>query len=635
MSENSEVKVLVVEDDALVAEMIEGVLEESGYLILAKAHDGKQAVELALQLKPDVILMDLQLPVMNGLEAAREIAKVHPTPIVVLTAYESPGLLHEAERAGVGAFLVKPPNGRVLERAITISRARFRDLADLRTLNERLSQEMAHREEKESEYRSIIRTTADGFWTMNVDGDFLDVNQAFADTLGYRCDEMLAMSIRDVEAKETAEDTARHMAEVRGEGTARFETRHRRKDGQIVDVEISTKFLTEQGKFVVFCRDITLRKRSEEALRESERHLRRLYEESPLGYQSLNQNGEILDVNPRWLEMLGYGREEILGLPFSSLLSPADAAQFQERFPRFLQRGHTESVEFSVRTKSGATIVVSIDGRVALDANGYFAQTHCVLRDITEAKRLEQEHQRLEASIRQQQKLKAIGTLASGVAHEINNPLNVVMNYAQLILDDVGTPEEPRAYATAIINESERMATIVRNLLAFSRNERERPTPADMRTIVHSTLSLIRSSFKKRQVDLVAEIPEGLPPVLCRAQQIQQVLMNLLTNACDAVDGQGADESGEKLIRIVSETFQRDNRPWVRVTVEDKGRGIAPEIAEHVFEPFFTTKPKDEGTGLGLAISYGIMRDHGGSLWFETEPGQGTRFHMELCAELD
>jgi signal transduction histidine kinase len=245
-------------------------------------------------------------------------------------------------------------------------------------------------------------------------------------------------------------------------------------------------------------------------------------------------------------------------------------------------------------------------------------------------KRLEQERVALEFQLRQQQKLEAIGTLASGVAHEINNPINGILNYAQLI-EDTAAPESRAAeFAKEIMHETERVATIVRNLLQFARQEKETHSPARPADIVEQTLSLLRAVLRRDQIALTVDVPETLPALKCRSQQLQQVLMNLLTNARDALNAKYPGYHGDKTLAARAVLFEQDGRPWLRFTVADQGPGIPPEIQSRIFDPFFTTKPRDKGTGLGLSISHGIVKDHHGRLHFETAPGTGTQFHFDL-----
>lgn len=264
-----------------------------------------------------------------------------------------------------------------------------------------------------------------------------------------------------------------------------------------------------------------------------------------------------------------------------------------------------------------------------------------VIRDITEHKRAEESRDLLQAQLIQSQKLEAIGTIASGVAHEINNPIMGIMGYAQMISESVG-PETPIAeFATGIGKASQRIATIVKNLLSFARVEKQKYEPARLCEIVEGTLSLVRTVLRHDQIILEVEVPEDLPVIKCRIQQIQQVIMNLLTNARDALNEKYAGYDADKKIIIVAKTTGSDAaripmiegeapHSWLRLTVEDHGAGIPVALRERIIDPFFTTKSRDKGTGLGLSISHGIIKDHGGALWFQSEVGQGTKFHVEL-----
>jgi len=236
----------------------------------------------------------------------------------------------------------------------------------------------------------------------------------------------------------------------------------------------------------------------------------------------------------------------------------------------------------------------------------------------------------MEVQLRQAQKLEAIGTLASGVAHEINNPINGVMNYAQLILDRSAPETATAEFAHEIISETERVSVIVRNLLQFARQEKQTHSPARIEDIIESVLSLMRTVLRHDQIRVKTDIPEDLPLIKCRSQHIQQVIMNLLTNARDALNDKYHGQHGDKEIEICCRVLEKSGQSWVRVTVGDHGGGIADAIRDRIFDPFFTTKPREQGTGLGLAISHGLVKEHHGNLHFETEPGRGTRFHLDL-----
>jgi len=236
----------------------------------------------------------------------------------------------------------------------------------------------------------------------------------------------------------------------------------------------------------------------------------------------------------------------------------------------------------------------------------------------------------LEAQLRQQQKLESIGTLASGIAHEINNPLNGIMNFAELIQDNLPPGDASQVYTGKIIEESKRVAKIVHNLLAFARQEKERHSPAALTDIIDASLGLMETVLRKDQITCQVEVSRDLPTIKCRSQQLQQVFINLIANARDALNHRYPEYNEDKVLRISAQPFEEDGRQWIRTMVEDHGEGIDEEIMHRIFDPFFTTKTRDAGTGLGLSVSHGIINEHKGRILVESEKRRFTRFYIDL-----
>ena len=253
-----------------------------------------------------------------------------------------------------------------------------------------------------------------------------------------------------------------------------------------------------------------------------------------------------------------------------------------------------------------------------------------LLREVGRRTVAEEEKQMIEAQLRQHQKLQAIGTLASGVAHEINNPIDGIMNYAQLIDDRLDPQSALREFAQEIGQETERVAKIVRQLLAFSRHDEESHSPARVADIANDTISLIHTIIRRDQISLDVDVPDDLPLIKCRSQQIQQVIINLLTNARDALNQRYPEHDPDKIMKLTVRPFEKVGKPWIRTTVEDHGAGIGDEVVDRVYDPFFTTKDRTRGTGLGLPISRSITHDHHGELYVESEAGEYSRFQLEL-----
>jgi hypothetical protein len=227
----------------------------------------------------------------------------------------------------------------------------------------------------------------------------------------------------------------------------------------------------------------------------------------------------------------------------------------------------------------------------------------------------------------QVEKLSALGQLVAGVAHELNNPLTSVIGYSQLVQEELNARGDSAlgSDVSQVLIEAERAARIVRNLLAFARQQSAERSPHDIAAAVESALSLREYNMRQRGIDLRVDVEPGLPEVVCDSGQIQQVIVNLVLNAERAISGSQAPCVGVSIAHDAAAGA-------VRIEVSDNGHGIDPSVLPRIFDPFFTTRPVGEGTGLGLSICYGIVREHGGAIWASSAPGQPTRFTILLPA---
>jgi PAS domain S-box-containing protein len=365
--------------------------------------------------------------------------------------------------------------------------------------------------------------------------------------------------------------------------------------------------------------DITESKRAEE----TQNRLMTAIEQAAETIVVTDANGAIQYANPAFERSSGYTRQEALGQNPRILKSGKQDAAFYQRMWETLARGEVWHGHFLNKRKDGALYEEEATITPVRDQSGRIVNYVAIKLDVTHRKALE-------AQLRESQKMEAIGTLAGGVAHEINNPINGIMNYAQLVADKLPADSRLQQHLAGILKETHRVSQIVRNLLSFARQDKTGRSPANLNDIVNSALTLIQTVIRHDQITLELDVPPDLPQMECRSQQLEQVLMNLLTNARDALNEKYPAYDEDKIIRVSVRRFGQDGAPWLRTTVEDHGNGIPAEIAGRVFDPFYTTKPAGKGTGLGLSISYGIIEEHGGRLHFETEPGCGTRFHMDL-----
>lgn len=252
---------------------------------------------------------------------------------------------------------------------------------------------------------------------------------------------------------------------------------------------------------------------------------------------------------------------------------------------------------------------------------------------IAALKKRESENFHLEAQLRQAQKMEAVGQLAGGVAHEINNPVNSIINLAQLILDEGGgTGRSGQACAERIITEGGRIANIVKSLLAFSRSSADEKRRVNVRDIVSDTLDLIAAQLRRDGIELIVDIPDELPGIVANPQQILQVFLNIIGNARYALNRKYPTGHANKILKISCEEVVDDSGLYIRAAFRDHGTGIPADLIEKVANPFFTTKPAGDGTGLGLSISYGIIREHGGRFNISSSEGEHTTAEIYLPA---
>ena len=483
-------------------------------------------------------------------------------------------------------------------------------------------------EESEWRYRSIVELAPTGIVTVDLKGFVTSCNRAFAEMTGYAAEALVGGHFSKLPPAKL-EDIPKYLRMFRliltGRTPGPFETSWTRKDGTIRVGEIRVSLMERDRRpwgIQVIIQDITERKEAEReavALRARLELTQYSIDSTEAVVLWARPDGQFIFVNDAACRMLGYEREELLGMAVWDI-DPEYPEQARDSEWEQLKRIETEISERTFRRKSGDLFPVEITAQY-LVFQGQELE-FVVAFDTSERKRLE-------AQLRQSQRLESIGTLASGVAHEINNPLTGIINYAQLISDRTEQPKL-KEFADGIREEGNRVASIVQNLLSFSRRDREHHSPARIIDIVNASLSLCTALLRRDQIEVELDVSEDLPLVNCRSQEIQQVLINLLTNARDSLNLRHPVSHEDKRIVVRARVLARDATQWIRLSVIDRGTGIPSEIIDRIFDPFFTTKPRDRGTGLGLSVSYGLVRDLGGRMSVESTPGDGAVFRIDL-----
>lgn len=323
---------------------------------------------------------------------------------------------------------------------------------------------------------------------------------------------------------------------------------------------------------------------------------------------------EVLEANGAAHHLTGRADGQLVGHSFTELMP-----EFPLREGNLLERMKKFETMFR---QTGECVLTRLDGsKLACEGDWNLLPTsqravlQVRIRDITARKKIENQ-------LRQSEKMSALGQLVAGVAHEVNNPLAVIMGYAQLLVRDDRVESNVRREILKIQHESQRAAKIVRNLLMFSRNAEPQNAPVDLNRLVTGVLESLEHQMQSNKIRLEVRLSDRMPWTMADVHQLEQVLSNLLGNAVHAL----ADWDGERVIKVMTEAGRTD----VWITVADNGPGIPAEILNKIFEPFFTTKPVGKGTGLGLAISYSIIEAHHGKIWVDSQRGQGAKFTVQL-----
>lgn len=355
-------------------------------------------------------------------------------------------------------------------------------------------------------------------------------------------------------------------------------------------------------------------------LEETKDYLHNLFYSMPVGIVAMDTDMCITGFNRAAERTTGYREKDVVGLKYSDVIGIVQAEQTPEPFA---------GVEMIIKTRIGEEIPINMTAYTLKDSAGEITGTVEWFEDITTQKEAESEKRELQAQLFRSEKLAAVGELAAGVAHEINNPITGIINYAELIKDETDRNSENYKFLDGILREGERIAGITSSLLTFARQDEQTHSPAQIKDILDDALTLMVHQLTKDGITLIRDYEMELPRIKARSSQIEQVFINMLSNAQHALNARyrGYDEG--KILKISAEKVTKNNEDYIQVVFHDTGAGITPECVDRIFDPFFTTR-RGEGTGLGLSISYGIIADHHGSISVKSEPGEYTSFTIDL-----
>jgi PAS domain S-box-containing protein len=483
---------------------------------------------------------------------------------------------------------------------------------------------------RESEARSqfLVRAldaAAEAILITDRSGSIQYVNSSFTEVSGYSAEESLGRTPRFM--KSGRQDAAFYSGmweTILGGSVWRGEIVNRKKDGSFYTEQMTITPVphgTTATHFIAVKEDVTARKAAEETLRRTQFAI----EHSTDAILWLGPGGALLTGNGAACRLLGYEPQELSRLAASDIAPDLPPATWS-RGGRSADGSQPPTQETRMRRKDGTTLSADVSVNLVEFEGGEY---YCVnVRDITGRRVLEDQ-------LRQAQKMEAVGLLAGGVAHDFNNLLTVVLGYSDLLLSTTQDPVQ-RASLEEIQAAGQRAGNLTAQLLAFSRKQMLAPESLDLRTVVARLMKMLDRLVGEHFV-LATDVPARLGRVTADSGQIEQVLMNLVVNARDAMSSGGTITIS--LADVVLDADFTRRHPgsrageFVKLSVADAGSGMDPETLSRIFEPFFTTKEMGKGTGLGLSTTYGIVKQSGGFIWAESEPGSGTTFHVYLRTE--
>jgi PAS domain S-box-containing protein len=492
----------------------------------------------------------------------------------------------------------------------------------------RIRRELVQREEL---FHLISENAADMIAVVDMEGKRLFNSLSYQTVLGYSPEELQGTTAFDQIHVDDRDGVKKAAEEAQRLGVGKtLEYRLRHKNGTWLVLEsTSSVILNAKGqpeKLLIVNRNITERKRAEEALRRSEADFRSVVEDAPYGIYRASTTGRFLQMNPALQKMLGYTSAEELNRKDLASDIFRHAAEYR-RWTEFLTRAkEIKDIEMEWKRQDGTPITVRCSGRCINDEKGVPAYFEMFAEDVTEKRVLERQ-------LRMSQKMEAIGRLSGGIAHDFNNHLGVIIGYSGVLRKALSANNALCEHAVEIEKAGQRAASLTKQLLAFSRQQVLAPVVLSLNTLASDMESMLPRLLGE-DIEVSLALDPELGSVKADQSQIEQVIMNLAVNARDAMLTGGKLKIQTSNVEF-DQTYTRTHPGsragnYVLLAVIDTGMGMDAGTLTHIFEPFFTTKERGKSTGLGLATVYGIVKQSNGYIWVDSAPGKGTSFEIYL-----
>ena len=629
--------ILIVDDSREMLTYMEIVLKSARANIIS-ANSGAKALTLIKNKELALAIVDVQMPEMNGYTLALKINENRIgaiVPIIFLTAvYQDQVEILKGYESGAVDYIFKPVNRGLLLSKINVFLELYNqrinlpeDLSLLKKFEDNLSKSNAELADSQVKFKSFIEHAPDGVFIMNKAGQYLEMNEAVCSITGYRREELVKMTLHELITETSQEKWTSFLMKFFNTGTANAELTFKHKNGKIRWCTVDGVRLSDE-QYLCFSKDITQNKMAADALMKSEEKYRTLLNASPEGIIIVDLKGIITDVSEIGIELYGSdSQNELVGKHILRFLPAGLKAKFREIYNKTLEEGLVQSVELKLLNKNKVAFISEISTTLIQGKNAESIAFMIVIHDITHRKKLERQ-------MIHNDRMTTLGEMATGIAHEINQPLNTLSILFDNMLFAASKEDSlPKSYlekkTQKIYDNIFRIKTIIDHVRVFSRSQEDAIFSSfELNESIKNAVSMISEQFRHKLIELEISVNESLPLSYGNTYQFEQVILNLLINSKDAIEELEAKMGRTLEKKIEISAYQ--NCKQIIVEVKDNGIGIKPEELEKIMLPFYTTKEAGKGTGLGLSITFGIIKEMKGEISFQSEPNKGTKVTIKL-----
>lgn len=625
--------ILFIDDDSDMLEVAGIILQKSGYRYLS-AISGRDGLDVLTKDKPDLVILDYMMPKMNGFEFFKEMnhnpkyIAVRETPVILLTAVSE----HEIERdemfeMGLGAFLLKPFGNHELLNVID----NVLILHQMKLKNQELQRKVRRTEYK---YQDLIENASDLIFTLNPEGEIIFINRRLAEMTGQDSKDWIGKSFYDLIILEDRDVAATNIQDTLQGRAAIFELRIKLSNQRLIYLSININPIFERGQ-VIGCvgiaRDITDKRQLEEEVIDLKNFNESIIQSIGSGLITIDLDHKITSFNSSAEETLGYTEEEVIGNPLETVFPKENLDRLKliidDPNQGLLNR------EMQLTNKDGNSVYLGFTVTPRYESQRRQVGTIIAFKDITQIKQMQVEVQRMD-------RLASMGVLASGIAHEIRNPLAGIKTIAQTLEEEIDVQDPKREYVSRIVRQVNRMDDLLKTIFSYAKPRQPKRKYHRFQEIVQEVVALLDNRIRAQSVDFTENYHPDLSLIYVDFHQMQQILVNLFLNALDAMPNGGSLklEATSKITTINrvdrrGRSFPLESKSalYAEVKLTDTGTGIKAEDLYSIFNPFFTTKP--QGSGLGLSIVYRIMAEHHGDIQVESTEDAGTTFKLLLPTE--